>query len=288
MNPTKNNTMNPTMTAAKPPVTKNRHKSPLRRPGASLAPIRQKAAAASLQSSAWPCRPAGGPEPAANHGPEAESGKTAKKPLAGGPKANGTAPAPVAWLPDGVKAMYWTIQMTPFSADERKQLGIETSRPQVEPPHDQLCRFQYATAKELMSHLRTLGHSPRSVGKKLALVKLTERGFRVSLGHSYAAAVQMDRTRALIDEFIAIGPAYDAMVAGWERKKLAALTEEAFAEVPDLNPCPFCRQSDLLEVTGWTHMRPDGSEYEGDAVNCHRCDCVVPLGVWQGRTEVKP
>ena len=151
MSPTKTNTMNP----LKAITQKNRHKSPLRRPGAALAPIRQKAAAASLQSSAWPCRPAGGDEPAGNHGSEAQSGKTAEK--------------------------------------------------------------------------------------------------------------------------------------------LAALTEEAFAEVPDLKPCPFCRQSDLLEVTGWTHMRPDGSEYEGAAVNCHRCDCLVPLAVWQNAgtalaagSEVRP
>lgn len=93
-------------------------------------------------------------------------------------------------------------------------------------------------------------------------------------------------------------PAYDTMLATMRpdpnltaeqyAAELDEATAEAFAAVPDLKPCPFCGMADRLQIMGWSHERPDYTEFEGDAVNCNRCDCVVPLAAWQGRTEVKP
>jgi hypothetical protein len=215
MNPNKTNTM----TAAKTPALKNPQKSPLRRPGSALAPMHRKPVSASLQSSAWPCRPAGGPEPAANHGPEAESGKTAEKPLAGGPVANGTAPAPAAEFQPNYDAAAADDQARDDTADWLANLAAGLAAMAPEPA---------LTAAELATEL-------------------------------------------------------DAMAA------------EAHAEVPDLKPCPFCRRSDRLQILGVSFERHDFSEVYCDMVKCHRCECLVPVGVWQGAafapaagTEVLP
>ena len=231
-----------------------------------------------------------------------KSAPPAGKTESGGENPAGTRPAPAAPPAPAIPApdkIYWTCTIPEDSEEIRKAWKLGPTREKA--PHERLTNLKFPTAKKLMAHLRTLGRSPQSVddsGTRLATVTLTEHGFNVSLVPSYAAAVQMDRTRKLYYEFAKIGPAYDAMLATKrpdpnltakrDAAKLAKLTEEAFTEVPDLKPCPFCRQADLLEVTGWTNQRPDGSEYNGDAVNCHRCDSVVPLAAWQGGTEVKP
>jgi hypothetical protein len=285
MNPTNQPTMT-TMTI--PTTTKNpAAKSSILAGGPpSLAPLQPKTAPS--PTSGNPRHPQGMSAAGDNlkSAPPAGKTKIGAKPPVGGPKANGTAPVQLEGYKPIANDRYWTFQKSEITDELRKAWKL--GPPQITHPHDVLCSFGFETARKLMWYLRAKGHSPRSVEEKFALVELTERGFRVSPGHSYAAAVQMDRTRKLIAEFKAVGADIDAFNADQAREQLAALTEEAFAEVPELNPCPFCRQSDLLEITDWTNQRPDGSEYNGDAVNCHRCDCVVPLAAWQGRTEVKP
>jgi hypothetical protein len=49
---------------------------------------------------------------------------------------------------------------------------------------------------------------------------------------------------------------------------------------PTAIPCPFCLATDRLEIIVWSNERPDGSEYQGNAVRCHRCDAIAPLRTW--------
>jgi hypothetical protein len=293
MNTTNNKTMNPT-----PPAAKN-HAAKF----SILAGGSPRLASLQPKPPATPGRGVvragqGMSEGKANRKSGPPDGKT----KIGGENPAGTRPAPAAAPAPAIPApdkIYWTCTIPEDSEELRKAWKLGPTREVA--PHERLTNMKFPTAKKLMAHLRTLGRSPQSVeksGTRLATVTLTENGYNVSLVPNYAAAVQMDRTRKLYYEFVKIGPAYDAMLATMrpdpnltakrDAAKLAKLTEAAFAEVPDLKPCPFCRQSDLLEITDWTNQRPDGSEYNGDAVNCHRCDCVGPLAAWQGRTEVKP
>jgi hypothetical protein len=291
MNPTNQPTMT-TMTI--PTTTKNpAAKSSILAGGPpSLAPLQPKTAP--TPASGNPRHPQGMSATKANRKSGPPDGKTES----GGENPAGTRPAPAAPPAPAIPApdkIYWTCTFPENSQELRKAWALA---PHEKPaPHARLTKLKFPTAKKLMAHLRTLGRSPQSVddsGTRLATVTLTEHGFNVSLVPSYAAALQMDRTRKLYYEFVKIGPAYDAMLATMRpdpkptakryAAKLTKLAKEAFAKVPDLKPCPFCRQSDLLEITGWTNQRPDESEYDGDAVNCHRCDCVVPLAAWQGAT----
>lgn len=62
------------------------------------------------------------------------------------------------------------------------------------------------------------------------------------------------------------------------------IISEAIAKLDDANlktiPCPFCKRTDLLEVHPWTSERPDGTEYQGDAVRCNRCQAIAPVETW--------
>ena len=62
------------------------------------------------------------------------------------------------------------------------------------------------------------------------------------------------------------------------------IVAEALAKLDDTNlttiPCPFCNRTDLLEIYPWTSERPDGTEYQGDAVKCHRCEAIAPVEAW--------
>ena len=128
--------------------------------------------------------------------PPAGKKKIGAKPPAGGPKANGTSPFLIEGFQPIANARYWTFQKCETSDEIRKAWKLGPKM--ITHPHNALCSFGCETEKKLMSYLRKVGHSPRSVAERFALVELTERGFRVSTGHSYAAAVQMDRTRALL------------------------------------------------------------------------------------------
>ena len=48
-------------------------------------------------------------------------------------------------------------------------------------------------------------------------------------------------------------------------------------------PCPFCHQADMLEIMTWTSERRDGTEYNGSAIKCHRCEAIAPANAWAGR-----
>jgi hypothetical protein len=69
---------------------------------------------------------------------------------------------------------------------------------------------------------------------------------------------------------------------GFQPAAEAARTAES--QKSALKPCPFCGLADRLEIMDWTHERRDGTESEGDAVKCNRCDAIAPVGVWQGAT----
>lgn len=48
-------------------------------------------------------------------------------------------------------------------------------------------------------------------------------------------------------------------------------------------PCPFCGKIDMLEIMHWSQERRDGTEYDGDAVRCHRCEAIAPIAAWSKR-----
>ena len=279
MNPTKTNTMNP----IKAITQKNRHKSPLRRPGAALAPIRQKAAATSLQSSAWPFRPAGGDKPAGNHGSEAQSGKTAENPAAGGPESAAAGSPPAAAPAAAPEAGYWTVLRGAGMEDDSNEATVS-----------ELFDCRFGLVDDLCDALRRKKWTPELFAEqrcRFARVVPTERGFNTILFPSYAAAADDDQAReesaARFAKLAAMVPD-PARPAAEVAAEIAELAAEALAAVPDLKPCPFCRKRDRLQIIGWSHERHDYTEFTGDAVRCNRCDCVVSLAAWQGRTEVKP
>lgn len=59
-------------------------------------------------------------------------------------------------------------------------------------------------------------------------------------------------------------------------ERLSKLTDDALTAIP----CPFCKQTDMLEITAWTSERKDGTEYTGDAVKCHGCEAIAPVEAW--------
>lgn len=50
-------------------------------------------------------------------------------------------------------------------------------------------------------------------------------------------------------------------------------------------PCPFCGLTDMIETIQWTSERPAGSEYQGDAMKCYRCEAIAPVKAWSLRGE---
>jgi hypothetical protein len=62
---------------------------------------------------------------------------------------------------------------------------------------------------------------------------------------------------------------------------LQALIEKL--ESASIPACPLCRQSDRIEIIEWNNERHDGTEYQGTAVRCNRCDAIAPLRAWMGR-----
>jgi hypothetical protein len=69
-------------------------------------------------------------------------------------------------------------------------------------------------------------------------------------------------------------------LGGFVRKMIL----EGCAKLDDVNltaiPCPFCKQTDMLEIILWSNERADGNEYNGNAVRCNRCDAIAPLSTW--------
>jgi hypothetical protein len=39
----------------------------------------------------------------------------------------------------------------------------------------------------------------------------------------------------------------------------------------------------MLEIITWNSERHDGTEYQGDAVKCCRCEAIAPVDAWAGR-----
>ncbi len=58
--------------------------------------------------------------------------------------------------------------------------------------------------------------------------------------------------------------------------RCAKLNDKALVAIP----CPFCKSTDSLEVLPWISERKDGTEYDGDAVKCTRCDSITPVASW--------
>jgi hypothetical protein len=55
---------------------------------------------------------------------------------------------------------------------------------------------------------------------------------------------------------------------------------------PTAIPCPFCFKTDELEIINWSNERADGSEYNGKAARCNRCDAIAPLSAWIKRGQL--
>jgi hypothetical protein len=53
-------------------------------------------------------------------------------------------------------------------------------------------------------------------------------------------------------------------------------------------PCPFCNQTEHLEIIDWSNERPDGTEYDGDAVRCNQCTAIAPVEAWAIRAIQQP
>jgi hypothetical protein len=49
---------------------------------------------------------------------------------------------------------------------------------------------------------------------------------------------------------------------------------------PVLVPCPYCGKSNALEIIKWVNERRDGTEYQGPAVRCNRCDSISSMPSW--------
>ena len=123
--------------------------------------------------------------------------------------------------------------------------------PRENPPHGQLCIFQYGTLKALVKMAVERGHD-RARLVNLARVRISENGYRVEMFPTLAEARVADAA-----------------------SKRAKPAEKAC--------CPFCKQSDRLRGVNWTHEHPDGTEFIGPALICDRCDAIAPAGLWGGR-----
>ena len=151
--------------------------------------------------------------------------------------------------PDFTPFRYWILWRND-DAQMRAAFGMPPAS-EKRFPHQGLCAVGFESPSELMADLASKGwrkdaldHQPN----RIALVETTPTGIRVTEFPTYAAAVKAHKT-------------------GEDPGKL--------------KPCPFCGKRDKLVLIDWTHERPDGTEYIGDAVKCDRCDTVVPLAVFQ-------
>jgi hypothetical protein len=135
--------------------------------------------------------------------------------------------------------VYWTIKQA-----SRQVTGSVSAT--EEPPHSELCIFQFGTLKPLVTLLEDKGWK-RSWMNNLARVKLSEGGYQVEIFPTLA----------------------DARAAEAERlPRLGKVTRK--------HCCPFCMKSDALRETTWNLERVDGSEFVGPALICDRCNAVVP------------
>lgn len=160
------------------------------------------------------------------------------------PKTAGNTPIPPL-------VRYWVLWRDD-DAEMRKAFNMPVPD-EVRLPHAGLCSFGFPTPGELMDDLRSKGWRDDALdhaANRIAMVEITSSGLSVTAFETLAAAIKAHK-------------------AGEDPEKL--------------KPCPFCGKSDRLVVIDWTHERPDGSEYIGDAVKCDRCDAIAPLTVFQSR-----
>lgn len=141
-------------------------------------------------------------------------------------------------------------------------------------PHQGLCTGGFESPGELMADLVSKGwrkdaldHQPN----RIALVETTSSGIRVNAFPTYATAVRADAAFKKSPPTPPVRPKID--------------TKLSDSEGPQLKPCPFCKKADRLSLINWTHERPDGTEYIGEAVKCDRCDAIAPLAVFQSRED---
>lgn len=149
---------------------------------------------------------------------------------------------------------YWVLWRND-DAEMRKAFNMP-ARGQVRFSHEGICSFGFPTPGELMDDLRSKGWRDDALdhaANRIAMVEITSSGLSVTAFDTLAAAIK---------------------------------AHKAGEEPENLKPCPFCGKSDRLVVIDWTHERPDGSEYIGDAVKCDRCDAIAPLAVHQSRKNL--
>ena len=144
--------------------------------------------------------------------------------------------------------VYWTLKR--FGGRTAEDAARHKASIDLNPfPHNGLCWFGFDSPQKLIEHLRTLGWKTTqftNTTDQFARVETTELGFNVLTFPSYAAAV-------------------------------ASVKYSPDAPLPE---CPFCLKNDRLERLEWSAERADGSDYEGPAVRCNRCDAVAPAAAW--------
>jgi hypothetical protein len=240
------------------PIQKKRHKSTLSRPGEFLAQLRQKNSASDLQGYATGKTPARSDGTAPKCKNTVPGGKMTKNPPAS--KRKKTA-ADSPWdlaMGTAHDGSYWTLNVPPVSNETRIAWKLGPQRKRA--VHSGLCDSFFPTVKALMAFHRTMWDKPGLPhGFQLVRVEPVEAGLKMVIFPCYAAAIVADRARAQL-------------------AKLATLAADA---VPNLNPCPFCRKSDRLEIINWSHERHDWSNYDGEAVKCNRCDAIATMAAWQ-------
>lgn len=69
-------------------------------------------------------------------------------------------------------------------------------------------------------------------------------------------------------------------VADFVRGLILDASHKLDALDPLAMPCPFCLKTDELEIRRWSQERRDGTEYDGDAVRCHRCEAIATMAAW--------
>lgn len=72
------------------------------------------------------------------------------------------------------------------------------------------------------------------------------------------------------------GQTVDQFIRKVVLESCAQLDDDALTAIP----CPFCNRTDSLEILDWCSERRDGTEYEGDAVRCNRCDAIASAESW--------
>lgn len=160
-----------------------------------------------------------------------------------------------------VKTPYWALWRSADDAGLREAWGV-SPRVSRHFPHEALCRCGFDTVTELIQDLISKNWKPEDLDgtlDRLAWIVPAANGMTV---HAFASIRDAEEFEA--------GLATDRNNRG-----------EFAGNADDLPACPFCRAADKLQILEWSTERADGSELQGPAVRCNRCDTISPLATWR-------